>query len=137
MAYNYMMGDSSLLALGVAMMVVFFIIAVAFWIYSSFAFMAIARKAKDKMPGLAWIPGIGPTIVAFRAAGMHWWPWLLLIGIVIPFVGWIALLVFAVFSVVWTWKLFEKIRKPGWWSILMIIPVVNLVMMGIAAWSKK
>ena len=137
MAYNYIMGDSSLLALGVAMMMVFFVMAVVFWVYSSFAFMAIAKKAKDKMPGLAWIPGVGPTIVAFRSAGMPWWPWLLLIGIVIPFVGWIALLAFAVFSVVWTWKLFEKIRKPGWWAILMLIPFVNLVMMGIVASSKN
>ncbi|MFW5991038.1 MAG: hypothetical protein ACOCZ6_01050 [Nanoarchaeota archaeon] len=113
------------------------IIGVAVYVYTSFAFMTIGRKAKDSMPGLAWIPGIGPALIAFRASGMHWWPWLLLIGFVIPFINVLASLAFTVVSVIWMWKMFEKIRKPGWWAILMLIPLVNLVVIGIAAWSKN
>jgi len=31
----------------------------------------------------------------------------------------------------------EKIKFPGWTSLLLLIPVVNLVILGIWAWSKK
>jgi hypothetical protein len=39
--------------------------------------------------------------------------------------------------VVWNWKIFEALKKPGWWAILLIVPIVNYVIMGIVAWSKK
>jgi len=128
---------AGLMALGLIIVLVMMILLIACYVYMSFAYMAVARRAKDKMPGLAWIPGVGPRLIAFRAAGMHWWPWLLLIGIVIPYIGFLAMIAFVVFSVVWEWKLFEKIGRPGWWAILMLIPVVSLVMIGVAAWGKK
>ncbi|MGM5482302.1 MAG: hypothetical protein ACQESF_02460 [Nanobdellota archaeon] len=112
-------------------------VGLVFYIYSSLAFMAIGKKAKDNLPGLAWIPGIGPALIAFRASGMHWWPWLLLIGFIIPVLNALASLAFTIVSVIWMWKMFEKINRPGWWAILMLIPLVNLVVMGIAAWSGK
>lgn len=125
-----------LVALIMGMLVVFLIISVLVWIYMSFAFMAIAKKAKYSMPGLAWIPVVGPLIVTSNIAKMHWWPILLLIGFWIPFVGPLLSLVVFVFSIIWLWKTFEVIKKPEWWAILYIIPVVNLVIIGIAAWSK-
>ena len=67
---------------------------------------------------------------------MHWWPWLFLIGIIIPFVGGLLLLAFSVFGIIWQWKMFEAVGKPGWWALLCLIPVVNLIMIGIAAWGK-
>lgn len=112
------------------------LISLAVYIYTSLAFMSIGQKAKDSLYGLAWIPGIGPALIAFRASGMHWWPWLLLIGFVIPFLNFLAMLVFFVFTVIWRWKMFEKIKRPGWYSILMLIPLVNLVIIGLAAWTK-
>lgn len=141
-------------ALVVGLMVAVVIIAIVVWIYTSLAFMAISRKAKQKYPGLAWIPGVGPIIVSFIAAKMSWWPWLLLIGVLvmwIPMAGIviysIAMIIFAVYAIIWQWKLFEKIGKPGWWAVVpvgVIIPIVGflfeigyLVLIGIAAWSKK
>lgn len=106
------------------------------YVYMSLAFMAIAKKAKLKTPGLAWIPGIGPEIIAYQTSKMHWWPWLLLIGYLIPFVSGLFGIVFAVFGVIWQWKMFEAVKKPGWWALLSIIPIVGLVMVGVAAWSK-
>lgn len=113
------------------------LVGVIVWIYQAFAYMAIAKKARQKSPELAWIPIVGPLIIAFKASKMHWWPWLLLIGLIVPAIGWIAILVFAVYAVIWNWKLFEAVHKPGWWAILLIIPIVNLVMIGIVAWSKR
>lgn len=127
---------AAILGLIAGFIVIIFVLAIAMWIYTSLAFMAIAKKAKQSSPGLAWIPGIGPNIIAFRAAQMHWWPWLLIIGFFIPFLNILATIAFTVFSVIWQWKLFEKIDKPGYWSILCLIPIVNLILYGIAAWGK-
>ena len=118
---------------------IFLIVAIliGLYIYMSFAFMAIAKKAKLKTPGIAWIPLVGPTIISYQSSKMHWWPWLLLLGIFLPFIGFLFSIAFGVFSVIWEWKMFEKIKRPGWWAIIGIIPVVNFVIYGIAAWSKK
>lgn len=128
------MGGLFALAIGLVIFVI--AVMIALYIYMSLAFTAIARKAKLSSPGIAWIPGVGPIIIAFRASEMHWWPWLLLIGCFIPIVNIFAGIAFTVFTIIWMWKMFEEIKKPGWWTILMLIPVVNLVMIGIAAWSK-
>jgi hypothetical protein len=127
---------AGVMAFILGMLVALLIIGAILWVYTSFAYMAIAKKAKQDMPGLAWIPGVGPMIIAFQTADMPWWPWLLLIGMIIPILGFIALLVFAVYAVIWQWKMFEKIGKPGWWSILCLITPLNLIFWGIAAWSK-
>ena len=132
----YPMG--SILAIVAAWMFLFVLIGIGLYIYMSFVYMAIAKKNKQSSPGLAWIPGVGPIIIAYKSSKMHWWPWLLLIGILIPLVGFVALIVFAVFSVIWHWKLFEAIKKPGWWAVFMVIPLLNIVFLifvGIAAWS--
>lgn len=125
-----------IMALIAAFLVIAFIILVGVYIYTSLAFMAIAKKAKYAYPGIVWIPFLGPLIVTNRISKMHWWPLLLLIGFWIPFIGPILSLVVFVFSIIWLWKTFEKIKKPEWWAILYIIPIVNLVIIGIAAWSK-
>lgn len=117
-------------------LVFFFVFLVVMWIYMALTFSAMARKARLSSPGLAWVPFVGPAIIAFQASKMHWWPWLLIIGFFIPIVSGLASLAFMVFFVIWQWKLFEKIKKPGWWSILTLITPVNFVMWGIAAWSK-
>lgn len=130
-------GAGAILALFAGLIVLFVIIMIAVYVYLSLAFMAIGKKAKVSSPGLAWIPAFGPAIIAFKTAKMHWWPWLLLVGYLIPTIGGILVLAFWIFTIVWGWKMFEKVHRPGWWSILMIIPVVNLVLIGVAAWSKN
>ncbi len=131
------LANGGILALIAGMIFVSILIFIGIYIYMGFAFMAIAKKAKLKSPGLAWIPGVGPLIIAFQASKEHWWPWLLLIGTLIPVIGFLFQLAFTVFAIIWMWKMFEAIKEPGWWAILMIIPIVNLVIIGVAAWSKK
>ena len=129
-------GTAEIAAIGAAIVFII-ILSIVMYIYFSFAYMAIARKAKYPSPGIAWIPAVGPALITSKTAKMHWWPILLLIGTVIPFISFIFGIAFAVFSIIWHWKTFETIGKPGWWAIMMIIPVVNLIFLGIAAWSKK
>jgi uncharacterized membrane protein YhaH (DUF805 family) len=118
------------------------------YVYTSLAFMAIAKKAKLNSSGLAWIPGIGPLIIAFQTAKMDGWPWLLLLSLLIawiPFIGpviyMIAMIAFSVYAIIWQWKMFEAVDKPGWWILLSLIPFVGwlvyLILLGIAAWSKN
>ena len=134
-------GLGSIFAVFAGLAVVMVIVFIALWVYMSWAFMVIGRKAKLNMPGLAWIPGIGPAIIAYQASKKHWWPWLLLIGIVIgffvPVISTIAYILFAVMVIYWLWYMFEAIKKPGWWAILMIFPIVRLIVLGMAAWGKK
>ena len=106
-----------------------------YWIFMSLAFMAIAKKDRQKNPEIAWIPFLGPRIIAYKSSEMHWWPWLLIIGFFIPIINFFAPIIFAVYIVVWNWRLFENVGKPGWWSILMLVPILNYVFAGIVAWS--
>lgn len=120
-----------------AFALIFFFILLVVYLYLSFAYSAIGKRAKVKSPHLAWIPLIGPLIIAYKTSKMHWWPWLLIIGMVIPFINIFANIAFFIVSVVWHWKMFESVRRPGWFSILTLIPIVNFVIIGIAAWGKK
>lgn len=138
----FMMGGyESLLALSAGLLVFGFLILIGVYIYTSFAFMKIGQKAKLQTPELAWIPGVGPLILAYQSSKMHWWPWLLLIGFIIPVLGFFAMIAFAVFGYIWMWKLFENINKPGWWPLLALIPIVGgiiyLILIGLAAWGKE
>jgi hypothetical protein len=127
---------AGLIGLILGALIFFIILGIVLWVYMGLTFMAMGRKANLSTPGLAWIPFVGPAIIAFQASKMHWWPWLLLIGIIIPFVGGLFSLAFGIFFVIWQWKLFEAIDKPGWWAILCIISPLNLIFWGIGAWSK-
>jgi len=43
---------------------------------------------------------------------------------------WLAVVIFPF------WKIFAKAGKPGWLSLFMVVPVVNLVMLYYLAFSK-
>jgi len=126
-----------LLAVAFAFLFVFVLVLLGLYIYVSLAYTSVGKKAKLKVPELAWIPFVGPNLIAFQTAKMHWWPWILLAGLFIPVIGFLALIVFAAYSVIWHWKMFEAVRRPGWWAILQLIPIVGLVLIGIAAWGKR
>ena len=133
---NMILGYPGLGALIMTFLAVGLIGFVLLWVYTSFAFVAIAKKANYPKPNLAWIPYVGPLIVTSQIAEMHWWPILLLLLWGIPFVNFFSSIALIVFAIIWLWKTFEVIGKPNWWAILLLIPLVNLIILGIAAWSK-
>ena len=143
-----------LMALIAGMIIAFIVIGILLWVYLSIAFMAIGKKARVKSPGLAWIPGFGSAIIAWKASKMPGWPWWLILGLllfIIPIagliLGGICMLVFYVYVFIWSWKMFEAIGRPGWWAIVPlggIIPIIGflfgiayLILIGIAAWGGK
>lgn len=172
---------ASLGALGTVILLLIFLVSIGVYLYMTLAYKAIGKKAKDPAPSDAWIPALGPILVAYRASKMHWWPWTSFWGVAVAYIiliigaanlnlGLLSLggvlylvfmLIFGVFAmVIWHWKMFEVVGKPGWWSLILpagliiglllafVVPiwamvlyiltvVVNFVMIGIAAWSKK
>ena len=112
-----------------AFMAVFFI---AIYVYSAFAFMAIAKKNHEGPLWFAWVPFLN-LVLLLKIAKIDWqWIFALFVGI-IPVIG--GALIMAGFVYVW-WKIVKHMHKPEWYAILMIVPIVNLVVMGYLAWGK-
>jgi len=116
------------------------ILFVVLYIYGSLAWMTIGKKLKYSKPWLAWIPFANISMI-LQMGGFHWaWVFLLLI----PVLGWIALMVLMIIS---CWKIFEQRKYPGWLSLIPIagaIPAVGglasiayLVILGLVAWKDK
>ena len=97
------------------------------------ALMAIAKRTKTKEPWFAWIPILN-ILLMLRIAKMHWAFIFVFLFSFIPIIGWIAGIVLTV--IVWG-KVSEARKRPFWWGFLTLIPIVNLVIIGILAWSKK
>lgn len=115
-----------------AMGLVFMIVVLAFYIYAALALMAIAKKTKTPNGWLAFIP-IANIYLMTQMAGISGWWTLAIFASIIPIIGGIAVLAGMIY--LW-WIIAEKINKPGWWSILLIIPIVNIIILGIMAWGK-
>ena len=109
-----------------------FVILAALYVYTSFALMEIAKKNRAGPLWLAWVP-IANIILMLKMAKLQWqWVFAIFIGI-IPVIG--GALIMAGFVYVW-WQICKSMHKPEWYAILMIVPVVNLVVMGYLAWGK-
>ena len=124
--------EDSLLALFGIMLFVFVIFLILFYVYTALVLMSIAKKTKQEKSWLAWIP-IANLYLMTKIASAPWWiTIILLVSIFIPFIGIIIVLGISVW--LW-WKIAEVRGKPGWWGLLMLIPIVNLIIMGVIAWS--
>ena len=110
------------------------LVSVAFYIYWALAWSTILGKLKYKNPWLAWIP-IAQIAPILEVGGFHW-AWIFLI--LVPILGWIALFVLIIIA---TWRIFEKRKYPGWFSLSLIIPKVGgilyLIAIGFVAWKDK
>ena len=113
---------------------IFFIFIAAIYVYSSLAWYKIARKLKYKSPWIAWIP-IANWAMILQLGGFHW-AWIFLV--LIPILGWIPLFVLCIIA---HWRIFEKRKYPGWFSLSMIIPqiggVLYLIAIGFVAWKDR
>ncbi len=126
---------------GKIFLLVFVVFSLAVYVYKALAYMKIAKKLKHPYPWLAWIP-IANVALIFQLGDMPWWlVFGFLVGM-IPFIGGIlgviASIALAVVMVIALYKMCEKLNKPGWWGILIaLIPIVNLIIIGILAWGEE
>lgn len=108
------------------------LILIAFYIYTALVLSAIAKRTNTENPWLAWIP-VGNLYLMTQIANVPWWTLLIvLFGSTIPYIGAVASIVVSVW---WWWRIAEVRNKPGWFGLLMLVPIANLIMMGILAWG--
>jgi hypothetical protein len=107
---------------------------IAVYVYFAMAWMTIARKLKYKKAWLAWIPFANIAMI-LQLGGFHW---AFVFLFLIPVFGWIVLFVLMIIA---TWRILEKRKYPGWFSLSMIIPKVGgilyAIVIGFAAWGKN
>ena len=115
--------------LGIFMVLIF----IAIYVYYAISLMTIANKTKTELPWLAWIP-IANVYLMTQIAGLNGLWTLAVLLPLIPFIGSIA---FMAIYIWWWWRIAEKRSFPGWLSILFLIPVVNLVIIGVFAWAEN
>lgn len=105
---------------------------IAIYIYVALALSALAKKIGIKKAGLAWVPFAN----FFFRAKLAKYPWqygFLNFLAIIPVVG---SLVPHILNAWWFWKISEQLKKPGWLGVLMVLPVINLFILGYLAWGK-
>ena len=144
-------------AIFAAFLIIFVGIFIIVYVYFSLTLMLTAKRLKTKNAWLAWIPLI--NIILFpKMAKKPSWPLVfifipILFNLLTPSTSNIAnntaiLILFAaiaitglVFSIHWILKILERRGKPGWWVILLFVPLFNIVwafiMWGILAWGEE
>ncbi len=124
----------------IVLLAVLFFVGV--YVFHSFAFMSIAGRSNLKFPRLAWIPIFGPLIVMYHVSKMHWWPWVVIgLSVILSFFTSLnsmfgvfnVVLFFVVFVIViiWLWKTFVAMRRPGWWSLVLVLLLFNVLALAI------
>jgi hypothetical protein len=117
------------------------------YIWLALCLQLIAKKTSTPLGWLAWIPFANLFLMA-NIARINW-TWALILSIFIlgnasyasSQLGMILGPVFSIAStlvlfVIWV-KICQSCNRPGWWVILLLIPVVNWVMLGVLAFFKK
>ena len=105
-------------------LMVFLIIGLAFYVYSSLAFMAMAKKTNTENGWMAWVPILNIYLMVKIAGKPGWWFILMLI----PFVN------FIVAIIIWM-AIAERCGKASWMGLLILVPIANIILPGLLAWS--
>lgn len=100
-------------------------ISLVVYLWLAFCLQTIAQKTNTPNEWLAWIPVANIYLLCKVADKSGWWT----IGFFVPLLN-------ILLAILWWWYIAEKRGKPGWLGILMIIPVVNVIVPGILAFSE-
>lgn len=123
-----------------AFLVLAIIFIFAYWIYTSLAWSTIGKKLKYKNNWIAWIP-IARWSMILELGRFHW---ALIFLLLIPILGWIAILVLLLISM---WRIYEKLNFSGWLALIPILcwipflgwlaSLAGIIILGVVAWSNK
>lgn len=135
MAYEQIIAGAT--GAAVAGFLIFWILLlVGSYVFMALAYQSIFRKSGYKRPWFAWIPIL--NLVPILELGKFHWAWIFLsIGAFIPIIGFFAMMVLAVISIIAHWRIFQNAGYAGALSLLLMIPIVNYILLGIVAWQKK
>jgi len=132
------------------------LVAVASYIYFAVCLMFLGRKTQTPHRWMAWVPVLNFLLLCRIARKPNWW----VIFVVLPIIfnlftfyfvsseNVLFVLILSLIQILTSlaliiitiilWVSVAKMRgKPAWWGFLTIIPIVNLVIMGILAFSNK
>ena len=116
------------------------------YIYTAVCLMLIAQKTNTKYSWLAWIPIANVFLMAMIAQKPWWWALIIVLAYGIAasllngaaaWLGWIIYIVAIVLTLIIWVAICQARNKPGWWVILLLIPLVNIIILGVLAFSKK
>lgn len=123
------MGSLGLLFGGV-MLVISLVCSLALYIYSGITLMTIAKKLNHSNPWFAWIP-IFNMVLLLQLGDKS--PWLILLAL-IPGIG---ALILAIICVIALMTVCEKRGYDKYLGLLSLVPIANLILLGVLAWGKK
>ena len=115
---------------GGVMLVFSIIISLSLYVYTSLALMNIAKKMDQENTWFAWVPILN-TVLLFKMGNQN--PLLLLL-LLIPGIG--ALIV-GIFSIISLMNICEKRGYDKLLGLLALVPLANLILLGVLAWGKK
>jgi ribosomal protein S27AE len=122
--YNYDYDGGGGVFFGFLAFFFWFSIMAAFYVYSSLALMLIAKKTNTPNSWMAWIPVLNfYLMVKIAQKSLIWF-----IMFFLPFLNIVAMVL------VWG-EISEKRGKPAWFGLLMLVPVANLILIGVLAFS--
>lgn len=124
-----LLGGGALIFGGV-MLVFSIIISLSLYVYTSLALMNIAKKMDQENTWFAWVPILN-TVLLFKMGDQN--PLLLLL-LLIPGIG--ALIV-GIFSIISLMNICEKRGYDKLLGLLALVPLANLILLGVLAWGKK
>lgn len=109
-----------------ALGIIYFVVVIAFYIYFSLCLFRIAKKLNVPEAWIAWIPLAQIWTVVRSADKPWWWIFLLFIPVAGAFVG------------IYLWmRITENLGRDKWLGLLMLVPIVNLIFLGVLAFSKE
>ena len=109
------------------LMVIYWIIIIASYIYMAIVLQTIAKKTNTENGWFAWVPILNIILMLNIGKKPGWW---ILMILFIPF----ADIIFAILTIV---AVFKQRNYPGWWWILACIPIVNYIVWGVVAWKDN
>ncbi len=124
---------SSIITVIETMILAFIIIFTALDIYVGFVLKALAKKTNTPKAWMGFIPITNVYLMA-KIAGLSGWYTTSLGLALIPYVG--GPITIATFAYIWI-NIAKKTGRPGWWGIMILVPIINLILIGIMAWGKE
>lgn len=103
-----------------------FIIIVGVYVFFAFTMMTIANKLGTENAWMAWVPLLNLYLLVRMADKPGWWFILFLVPLVNFIVG------------IYVWMLISERRgRPQWWGIVIgLVPIVNLVLIIMLAYTE-
>lgn len=125
--------ETELMAFLGAILIFILVVSIIYYVVFAVALMKIAQRTNTENPWLAWIPIANLFLMVFVAKKEWWWALIILVSFIIPIIG--PLIGMGLFIYIW-WLICERLGKPGPLSLLMLVPIANIVLPLYLAFSK-